>query len=371
MGTSLVPATWPALDDAEVQEVLAGYVGCLGPGVATARPVWHSPRPMSAGGLVEVGTTTVFVKRHDPRVRSIASLRTEHRLAAHLRRRGVAVPKVVVADDGSTVAQVAGGLYEVFARARGEDLYAEVPSWHPYASTRHAAAAGSALARFHVAAAGFDAADRAFGPLVSSVVLAGSSDPGAALDRLLEARPALAAALDRAGAAGAVHRHCVPALERASRVLRHRPRGWAHGDWHPSNLTWWGRGPTASVAEVLDLGLSNRTAAVHDVAVALERSFVPWLSGPGTRLADVDGVDAFLEGYGVRRSWGAGGWRDVADVLPACHVEYALSEVEYFATVAGSDADAALAANDYLIGHCRYFEEGEGAALLEHLRTKA
>jgi len=61
-------------------------------------------------------------------------------------------------------------------------------------------------------------------------------------------------------------------------------------------------------------------------------------------------------------------WPALADVLPACHIEYALSEVEYFSAVTGNETDAALAANDYLIGHCRYFAGGDGAALLEQLR---
>jgi hypothetical protein len=35
---------------------------------------------------------------------------------------------------------------------------------------------------------------------------------------------------------------------------------------------------------VFDLGLSNRTFAVHDLAVALERSTVDWLDLAGTGL---------------------------------------------------------------------------------------
>ena len=367
MRPGLVPATWRALCDDEVRAVLGSYARRLGAGTTTARVLWHSPRPMSAAGLVDVGGTSVFVKRHDAHLRSAASLRCEHRLAAHLRCRGVEVPQVVAADDGSTVVEMAGARYEVIERAPGVDLYAEVPSWHPYASVGHAAAAGAALARFHDAAAGFDAPARPFGPLVTSTVLARAPDPAAALDRLLCARPRLGAVLDRTGVLSDVRRHCVPALQRAGRVLRRLPRGWGHGDWHPSNLTWRGRGPDAGVAAVLDLGLANRTAAVHDVAVALERSFVPWLAPPGSRPADLEGVDAFMDGYRAgSRSLVMDG-RDVAEVLPACHVEYALSEVEYFAAVAGSDADAALAATDYLVGHCRYFEDEEGAELLAHL----
>jgi len=370
MTGGLVPATWALLDDVEVRRLLAAYRRTLGPAVAEARVVWHSPRPMSAAGLVEVGTATVFVKRHHPAVRSTASLVTEHALVAHVRQRGVAVPEVVVADDGPTVIEMAGPRYEVHRRAEGVDLYAEVPSWRPYATTAHAASAGAALARFHVAATGFALPPRPPGPLMPSVVLVGARDPQAALARLLSRRPALATALARLGVRDGLPRDCLCALVRASRALRALPRRWGHGDWHPSNLTWSDEGPSASVAGIFDLGLANRTVQIHDVAVALERSCVDWLAPDGATSADVTALDAFLDGYASVRPPAAAEWRALAEVLPACHVEYALSEVEYFSAVAGSEADAALAVSDYLVGHCRFFERGDGATLLTHLRRR-
>ncbi len=369
MGGGLVPATWAPLDDVEVRRLLTTYRGTLGPAVAAARIVWHSPRPMSAAGLVEVGTATVFVKRHHPAVRSTASLVTEHALAAHVRQQGVAVPEVVVADDGSTVTEMAGARYEVHRRAEGVDLYAEVPSWRPYATAAHAASAGAALARFHAAAAGFAAPPRPLGPLMTSVVLVGARDPQAALVRLLSRRRALAAALTRLGAGDGLPRDCLRTLVRASRALRALPRRWGHGDWHPSNLTWSDHGPSATVAGIFDLGLANRTVQIHDVAVALERSCIDWLAPDGAPSADMTAVDAFLDGYASVRPPAAAEWRALTEVLPACHVEYALSEVEYFSAVAGSEVDAALAVTDYLVGHFRFFERGDGAALLTHLRA--
>lgn len=351
--------------------MLASYRRALGPAVASATVRWHSPRPMSAAGLVDVATATVFVKRHHPAVRSTASLRTEHALGGHLRRRGVAVPEVLVADDGSTVVETADARYEVHHRAAGVDLYAEVPSWRPYATTAHASAAGAALARFHTAAADFAAPARPLGPLVTSVALVCADDPPAALAQLLAERPAMADALDRLVAPDALARDCLPALRRASRACRTLPRRWGHGDWHPSNLTWSDPGPTAVVTGVLDLGLANRTVQVHDVAVAIERACIDWLAADGAPRADLRGIDAFFEGYGSVARWGRAEWRVLADVLPACHIEYALSEVEYFAAVAGAEPDAALAADDYLVGHCRFFGTDDGAALLEHLRGRS
>jgi len=372
MDGSLAPSAWPPLDDTEVRDLLGAYRHCLGPAVTTARLLWHSPRPMSTAGLVGVGSTTVFVKRHHAAVRSAASLHTEHALAAHLRRHGVRVPEILVADDGSTVRSMArSGVfahYEAQRLASGIDLYAEVPSWHPYSTPDHARAAGVALARFHLAASDFDAPARAPGPLMTSMMLAAAREPRAALARLLTVRPHLATALIRHGATDGLTADCLPALVRASRALRDLPRRWGHGDWHPSNLTWSDPGPSARVVGAFDLGLANRTAHVHDIAVALERSCVDWLATGGAPTADLTAVDAFLDGYAAERPGAVAEWPALADVLPACHIEYALSEVEYFSAVTGNETDAALAANDYLIGHCRYFTGGDGAELLEQLR---
>jgi hypothetical protein len=53
------------------------------------------------------------------------------------------------------------------------------------------------------------------------------------------------------------------------------------------------------------------------------------------------------------------------------HLEYALSEVEYFAHVVRSPQNADLAYDGYLIGHTRWFARRDGSALLSHLRQRA
>jgi hypothetical protein len=52
------------------------------------------------------------------------------------------------------------------------------------------------------------------------------------------------------------------------------------------------------------------------------------------------------------------------------HIEYALSEVEYFAAVVRSETNADLAYDNYLVGHARWFEGALGSALLDHLRRR-
>jgi len=129
----------------------------------------------------------------------------------------------------------------------------------------------------------------------------------------------------------------------------------------------------ATVAGVFDLGLSNRTFAVHDLAVALERSTVDWLDVAGTGLvtADLSAVDALLDGYEVVHPLDECEWAALVAVLPVVHLEYALSEVEYFAEVVRSPTNADLAYDGYFIGHSKWFEEAAGLSLLEHLRRRA
>jgi len=57
----------------------------------------------------------------------------------------------------------------------------------------------------------------------------------------------------------------------------------------------------------------------------------------------------------------------VAWLLPVVHLEYALSEVEYFASVVHSPSNADLAYDTYLVGHTRWFAGPDGSALLSHL----
>ena len=60
----------------------------------------------------------------------------------------------------------------------------------------------------------------------------------------------------------------------------------------------------------------------------------------------------------------------LAEVLPVVHVEYALSELEYFADVVNSAANADLAYEGYLLGHAAWFRTAAGTAVTRHLRAR-
>jgi len=373
MGKPLVEADWPALTDGEVRAVLRRYE--RRDGAAASREavvVWQSPRPMSAAGLVCCGERSLFVKRHHVAVRTPAQLRVEHGFARYLRSRGQPLPAVLRSASGATVVHDGEFVYEVHETADGVDLYRDALSWSPFTSRGHARAAGRALARFHQAARGFPLPARAPGVLMNSAVIVAAAAPLAELELLLEARPGLSRALARRSFVKDFARHHLPAIEKAAPLLRALAPQWGHGDWHASNLTWSSTGPSAVVAGVLDLGLANRTFAVHDLAVALERSTVDWLdmAETGTVGADLEAVDALLDGYDDVRPLNMLEAIALVAVLPVVHLEYALSEVEYFAEVVRSDVNADLAYDGYLVGHARWWETA-GSVLLEHLCRRA
>lgn len=324
---------------------------------------------MSAAALVNWGDVVVFVKRHHRTVRTRAQLRVEHAFASHLRARGQIVPAVLRSDTGDTLVQEGDFIYEIHQRAVGVDTYRDIPSWFPFLSLDHAQGAGGALAHFHQAAADFAFPARSPGVLMNSVALIASSDPLTELHRLLAARPGLARAVSPRSIVDDFTRVHLPVIAKAAPLLRALPSQWGHGDWHGSNLTWNSTNSSATVAGVLDIGLSNRTLAVLDLGVALERSTIDWLdrAGTGHIRADLDAVDAILDGYEEVRPLRALEAAVLVEILPVIHLEYALSEVEYFAEVTRSKANAELAYDGYFIGHTRWYEGAAGSVLLEHL----
>jgi len=373
MGKDLAEPDWTPLTADEVTSVLARY-GLPDPGGRTpaASVTWRSPRPMSAAALVRRPGGDVFVKRHDPRVRTARQLAAEHAFLTYLREHGEPIPAVRRTPDGGSVVRRAGFVYEVHDVAPGVDLYRDAVSWSPYRSPGHARAAGAALARLHRAGAGFTRGARPQAVLVSSCAVITSRDPVEAIGRMLRARPGLDRYLRARCWREDVTRHLVPPIRRAAPALARLTRQWGHGDWHPSNLSWTSDSARAGVAGIFDFGLANRTFAVHDLATALERSTVAWLdlAESGRAAADLDAVDALLDGYESVRTLSPAETAALAVVLPVVHVEYALSEIEYFAGVVASPGNAALAYDGYLLGHARWFGSAEGAAVTERLRKR-
>jgi Ser/Thr protein kinase RdoA (MazF antagonist) len=359
---------WPALTAAEVDTLLRGYPASGSP----RRIVWHSPRPLSAACLVETRHETLFVKRHHHSVRSVATLNEEHRFIAHLRHHGLPIPAVLRNTQGQTAVTSGDWVYEVHEHAAGIDLYRNAISWSPLPNRAHALTAGRMLAMLHDAAAGYVAAQRDTHLLVARSELICAADPIAALRMQLPARPGLAVYLrerdwpaDLAELLAPWH----PALQPA---LAQQPRRWTHGDWHVSNLCWSDAGADARITAVLDFGLAAATFALFDLATAIERNAIAWLElETDAAAAHADIARALIAGYRQRRPLAAADLHLLANLLPLVHVDFALSEVEYFHAITGSRAHADVAYDTFLRGHAAWFGTPAGQALLQAIRDDA
>ncbi|MBN6150059.1 phosphotransferase [Xanthomonas sp. AmX2] len=370
MAATPAAADWPPLRADEVETVLRHFA--LPAAVRALR--WHSPRPFSAAAEVETEAGIVFVKRHHRRLRDVRTLGEEHAFIAHLRARGAPVPRLLRSAAGATALALGEWTYEVQHAAEGDDAYREAASWTAFASTAHAHAAGRALAELHRAAAGYAAAPRSTTLLVANLRLFGQAQPLPALQRDLARRPALADWLRRRDWQADLRAHLLPWHAQAWPLLRMPPPAlWTHGDWHASNLLWRGHGAASAVSAVFDFGLADRSFALYDLATAIERNLVPWLHlDDGRRaVAELDQLDALLRGYAAVLPLDAAQLRTLAALLPLAHADFALSEVEYFAGITGSDANADIAYRRYLLGHADWFGDEEGQRLLQRLHRHA
>ncbi len=375
MDGTLVAPDWPPLTLAELRRLLIRYPALGEP----ARIVFVSPRPLSAACVVATSSSHVFIKRHHRTVRDREGLLEEHRFLAHLFAHGASVPRVLASEAGETAIAIGDWTYEVHETPAGVDLYEDAISWTPFRSAAHAHSAGQALARLHCAAQGFAAPLRKPRPLVASFTIFAAPDPAAEMARYLAARPSLANhSAVRACAAQALnvlapfHAELLPLLPSLAAL-------WTHNDLHASNLFWSQTGPaadqTAGATAVIDFGLADRTNAVHDIANAIERNIVEWLSlvqNPKQSPAvHFDQLEAFLDGYESVRPLAREEAAALAPMTALCHAEFALSEADYFLGALHSEEKAAMAYDGWLVGHAQWFHLAAGSKLLDVLRRRA
>ena len=356
MGLALEAPAWPAITRAEATETLKNFPQA---GALTDLH-WHSPRPFSAAALIETTKGEYILKRHHHTVRTPENLAQEHAFIAHLRA-SLPVPEVIPAADGRSTVAHNEWTYELHRKSPGADLYREATSWTPFASTDHAHAAGTALAKLHLAAQGFDAPRRPPQPLVGSLTILTTPDPTAGAARYVAARPALAAFLAKRPSQDLDDLLLTLGASLPER-LANQPQLWTHNDWHASNLLW---SPTGEVSTIFDFGLADRTCAVHDLATGIERCAIAWLHMTPARdnpIGDVPTARALIAGY---RTVLPIDRETVIALLPLVHIEFALSEIDYFAGNLSDPAQAQQAWDDYLIGHANWFRSAAGRTFLK------
>lgn len=391
MGTEPAAPDWPPLTVAELDALLARY-----PEAGGARRVhWRSPRPLSAAALVQASSgARLFVKRHNIGVRTAQSLGEEHAFLRHLGRNGAPVVRVLqTADggardggdpgtdhgrhgshgsdgsDGNTVAVSADGqwTYEVHTVGEGEDVYRDAISWSPFRSLAHARSAGRVLARLHGASAGYDAPAREAAPLIGGLRVFGdpARDPITAARDYVAERPSLAGNLEHRDWAGDFERWHMPFHERLEPHLAALEPLWTHNDLHASNMLWHG----GDVATTIDFNLADRAFAIHDIALAIERNAIEWLEvdAKGAAAVHADAAAEIIAGYEEVRPLTDAERAALPELLPLCHVDFALSELDYFAGVTRNPENAELAYR-YLVDHTAWFTGDTGKALLRSIR---
>jgi Ser/Thr protein kinase RdoA (MazF antagonist) len=372
MNGTLVSPDWPPLTLADLR-VLFAHFPALGKPVEILSV---SPRPFSAASVVATTHGKVFIKRHHRSVRNQEGLLEEHRFLAHLLAAGAPVPRVLSSKSGRTAIEVDEWTCEVHEVPAGLDIYEDAISWTPFRSAAHAHAAGRALARLHLASQGFAAPRRKPRPLVAGFTIFAAADPRAELDRYLAARPSLATHT-------AVRHYAHQALEllapfhaRLLPLLPALPSLWTHNDLHASNLLWSDASASAHATAIIDFGLADRTCAVYDLAQAIERNIVEWLtlvqnpSCPAEVPVHLDHLYALLAGYESLRPLSDEEAAALAPMTALCHAEYALSEADYYLGVLHSEDYARMAYDDYLVGHASWFR-GAGQSLLDALAQRA
>ncbi|MEG3166891.1 phosphotransferase [Sphingomonas sp. LB3N6] len=366
MGTAMEAPTWPAITADEANAVIARFPAA---GRLTGLH-WHSPRPFSAATLAHTTQGAFLLKRHHRSVRSIEGLAEEHAFIAHLAGAGMSVPEVMATADGATAVTSGAWSYELHRAAPGADLYRNSLSWTPFASHAHAHAAGVALANLHEAARSFSAPARRPQPLVASFTILPAADPLAAAEAYVAARPALAAFLESKPWRRELARLFEALGQGLAPLLAEQTPLWTHNDWHPSNLLWTNGG---SVRTAFDFGLADRTCAVHDIATAIERTAVRWLDlGQGTDdIGDPEAALALLAGYATTAPLARADIAAVVRVLPLVHLEFALSEIDYFTAVVEDPASAGLAWDGYVIGHAEWFLSTPGQDFLRAIEAGA
>ncbi|MGA8742590.1 MAG: phosphotransferase [Terracidiphilus sp.] len=370
---TLVEPDWPPLNLDEVRTLLRSFPTAGDP----IEILSSSPRPFSAAGVIRTSHGKVFIKRHARAVRDAEGLREEHRFMRHLCANGFEVPRILATAAAETAVEINDWTYEVHEIPAGLDLYEDAISWTPFRSADHARSAGEMLGRLHIAAQHFDAPPRKPRPLVASFSIFASQDAREALKQYLEARPLLNLHLP-------TYRDCAEAIDLLSPfhdelkpLLPSLHPLWTQNDLHASNLFWSDTSSRARATAVIDFGLADRTNAVYDIAQAIERNIVEWLtlmrdSKNGEDVpVHLDHLDAMLDGYEQVRPLSHAEAAALAPMVALGHAEFALTEAHYFLGVLHSQEKARIATNDYLVKHARWFRGPGTKSLLEPLRRWA
>ena len=358
---------WPPISLDFARRVLQNFT--LGPALQILSV---SPRPFSSASLVLTASGPVFLKRYSTLVRTPQDLEEEHRFIDHLAAAQFPVPHILRDRNNRTAIELPDAninwCCELQSVPTGVDLYCDAISWTPLISLTHARSAGELLGRFHLVAQSFSTPRRSTRQLVSSFAIFASCDPLTALQKFLSTRPQLSAYIASSNQTEEAFALLAPFHQRLLPLLPLLNSQWTHNDWHASNLLWHNDSADAAI----DFGLADRTTAIHDLALAIERNCIEWLSlGKLSPLpTHLNHAHALIRGYASTRPFTHSEAAALAPMLALCHAEFALSEADYFLTVLNSAPKAHLAIDGYLLGHAQWFASPQAQPSCTHSRRR-
>jgi Ser/Thr protein kinase RdoA (MazF antagonist) len=333
---------WDPITDAEAQAVLG----------AGTEVVARHRRWLFAVARCRTHRGDVYLKRQPPMGRTLGQVAWQHRLANHLADRGVPAARAL------GLVEHGGHWYEVHEPAAGEDVYAGADSWDPFTGEAHAAAAGAALARLHLAGADFP--DPSPQPQAGFVVQLGAvaMEPAAAVAALADARPAVADHLAGRPWVGAVAEAYGPVFERLRPLVPVLPRAPLHGDWQTNNLFFSGD----EVSGIIDFHQADFGPRTLDLAVAVERNCFFWnrISDGDDAAFDLGHAAALVAAYDAVAPLMPDERASFADVLQACQFEYGISFLDYYWGVERDREKADWAWDTFVLGHARWWESVPG-----------
>ena len=333
---------WDPITDAEARAVLG----------AGAEVVARHRRWLFAVARCRTHRGDVYLKRQPPMGRALGQVAWQHRLTNHLADRGVPAARAL------GLVEHGGHWYEVHEPAAGEDTYAGADSWDPFATEAHAAAAGAALARLHLAGADFP--DPSPQPQAGFVVQLGTValSPIRAAASLAAARPAVAEYLDGLRWEEQVAAAYDAVFTRLRPVVPGLPRAPLHGDWQTNNLFFSGD----EVSGIIDFHQADYAPRILDLAVAVERNCFFWnrISAGDDAAFDLSHAAALIGAYDAVAPLMPDERASFADVLQACQFEYGISFLDYYWGVERDREKADWAWDTFVLGHARWWESGPG-----------
>ncbi|MEB3754883.1 phosphotransferase enzyme family protein [Acinetobacter sp. MD2(2019)] len=365
MDGELETKDWENLNTADIQRLQFYYPQLHGAIDIT----WNSPRPFSSAALIRVENQTFFVKRSHRSFRSAQDLMQEHLFISHLSKKQLRVPEILIANTGMSAIELDDWAYEIHRYSPSVDVYADTPSWKPFLYAEHAWQTGAMLANLHLAAQDYDVVvGRTARYLVSTQQLLESDYLVPALQTRIESSRALSdyfkdKTLDSTLLLqlGQIHQKIVQPLQACQKI-------WTHNDLHASNLLWDAEDQTAKIAAVIDFGLCDRTSKVYDFAITIERNFIDWLALKNSNDIQIDyvGLEQFLRGYAANMQTFEH-FDIVPDLLTIVHVDFAMSELEYFVAITHNLSHADAAYQDWLIAHTAWFFRVQGQQFKQKL----